>query len=69
MKKIIFTTLLFFTAFSTTFGQDKYLDDGNKYLNSSEFDKAEKIFKEGIKSDSTNLVYQCIPSTNPMLHT
>ena len=59
MKKIIFTTLLFFTAFSITFGQDKYLDDGNKYLNSSEFDKAEKIFKEGIKSDSTNLVYQC----------
>ena len=59
MKRIIFTTLLFFTAFSTTFGQDKYLDNGNKYLNSSEFYKAEKIFKEGIKSDSTNLVYQC----------
>ncbi len=59
MKKIIFTTLLFLAAFSTTFGQDKYLDDGNKYLNSGEFDKAEKTFKEGIKSDSTNFIYQC----------
>ncbi|MBS1570858.1 MAG: hypothetical protein JST62_00470, partial [Bacteroidetes bacterium] len=59
MKKIIFTTLLFLAAFSTTFGQDKYLDDGNKYLNSGELDKAEKTFRDGIKSDSTNLIYQC----------
>jgi len=59
MKKIIFTTLLFLTAFLTTFGQDKYLDEGNKYLNSVEFDKAENIFRNGIKSDSTNLIYQC----------
>lgn len=59
MKKIIFTTLLFLAAFSTTVGQDKYLDDGNKYLNSGEFDKAEKAFRDGMKSDSTNLKYQC----------
>ena len=59
MKKIIFTTLLFFATFLTTFGQDKYLDDGNKYLNSGEFDKAEKTFRDGIKSDSTNFIYQC----------
>ena len=59
MKKIIFTTLLFLTAFLTTFGQDKYLDDGNKSLNSGEFDKAEKTFREAIKSDSINLIYQC----------
>ena len=59
MKKITFTTLLFFAAFSTTVGQDKYLDDGNKYLNSGEFDKAEKTFRDGIKSDSTNFIYQC----------
>ena len=57
MKQIIFTTLLFFATFLTTFGQDKYLDDGNKLLNNGEFDKAEKIFREGIKSDSTNLIY------------
>ena len=59
MRKIIFTILLFLAAFSTTFGQDKYLDDGNKYLNSGEFDKAEKTFRDGIHSDSTNLIYQC----------
>ena len=59
MKKIIFTTLLFFATFLTTFGQDKNLDDGNKFLNNGEFDKAEKTFREGIKSDSTNLIYQC----------
>ena len=59
MKKIIFLTLLFFATFSTTFGQDKYLDEGNKFLNSGEFDKAEKTFSEGIKSDSSNLIYQC----------
>lgn len=59
MKRIIFTTLLFLTAFSTTFGQAKYLDDGNKYLNSGEFDKAEITFRDGIKSDSTNFIYQC----------
>jgi len=59
MKEIIFSTLLFLAGFSTTFGQDKYLDDGNKYLNSGEFDKAEKTFRVGIESDSTNLIYQC----------
>ncbi len=59
MKQIIFTTLLFFATFLTTFGQDKYLDDGNKFLNNGEFDKAEKTFREGIKSDSTNFIYQC----------
>jgi tetratricopeptide (TPR) repeat protein len=59
MNKIIFTTLLFLTAFLTNFGQDKYLDDGNKYLNSGEYDKAEKVFRNGIKADSANLIYQC----------
>ena len=59
MKKITITLLLFLSAFLTTFGQDKYLDDGNKYLNSGSFDKAEKTFRDGIKSDSTNLIYQC----------
>jgi tetratricopeptide (TPR) repeat protein len=59
MKTIILTTLLFFVAYLTSFGQDKYLDDGNSFLNKGEFEKAEKIFREGIKSDSTNLIYQC----------
>jgi tetratricopeptide (TPR) repeat protein len=59
MKKIIFLKLLFFALLFATYGQDNYLESGNKFLNNGEFDKAEKIFREGIKSDSSNLVYQC----------
>ena len=59
MKQTILLTFLFFAAFLTTFGQDKYLDDGNVLLNNNEFVKAEKVFRDGIKSDSTNLIYQC----------
>ena len=58
MKKIIFTILLFFATFLTTFGQNKYLDDGNRFLRDGEFEKAEKTFKDGIKYDSKNLIYQ-----------
>lgn len=61
MNQIIFTTLLFFATFLTTFGQNKYLDGANKFLTSGGFDKAEKTFRDGIKSDSTNLIYQCQP--------
>jgi len=59
MKQIIFSTFLFFATSLTTFGQDKYLEDGNAFLNNNEFGKAEKTFRDGIKSDSTNLIYQC----------
>lgn len=59
MKKIILPIILFLTAILTTFGQDKYLNEGNNFLNSGEFDKAEKTFRDGIKSDSKNLIYQC----------
>ena len=59
MKQIIFSILLLFAAFQTVFGQDKYLDEGNKFLNNGEFDKAEKTFRDAINSDSTNLIYQC----------
>jgi tetratricopeptide (TPR) repeat protein len=59
MRKIIVTTLLFFATFLTTFGQDKYLNAGNTFLNNGEFEKAEKIFRDGIKSDSANTIYQC----------
>lgn len=59
MKKIIFLTPLFFCILSAALGQDNYLESGNKFLNDGEFDKAEKTFREGIKFDSSNLVYQC----------
>lgn len=59
MKKTIITTLIFFATFLSTFGQDRYLDDGNAFLNNDKFVKAEKVFRDAIKSDSTNLIYQC----------
>ena len=59
MKKTTFTVLLFLTTFVTTFAQDELLDKGNSYLNSQQFDKAEQTFREAIKSDERNLVYQC----------
>jgi len=35
------------------------LDEGNKYLNENKNIEAEKIFREGIKSDNSNLTYKC----------
>ena len=59
MKKAIITTLIFFATYLVTFGQDKYLDEGNTFLKNGEFEQAEKSFRDGIKSDSTNFIYQC----------
>ncbi|QOG02034.1 M48 family metallopeptidase [Flavobacterium sp. MDT1-60] len=41
------------------FGQINYLNEGNKYLNENKNIEAEKIFREGIKSDNSNLTYKC----------
>ena len=59
MRQLVLTTFLFLTSIITTLGQDKYLDKGNDFLNSNEFDKAEQTFRDGIKSNPTNLIYQC----------
>jgi tetratricopeptide (TPR) repeat protein len=59
MRKLTLTTLLFVTTVLTTFAQDPFLDKGNSYLNNEQFDKAEETFREAIKSDTTNLIYQC----------
>lgn len=40
-------------------GQINYLNEGNKFLNENKNIEAEKIFREGIKSDSLNLTYKC----------
>lgn len=58
MKKLLFAISLTLMA-TTLFGQADYLDKGNSYLNSEEYDKAEQTFRDGIKADPTNLVYQC----------
>ena len=59
MKRLTLTTVLLLTTFLTIFGQDSFLSKGNDFLNSGEFKKAEKTFRKGIKTEPTNLVYQC----------
>jgi tetratricopeptide (TPR) repeat protein len=59
MKTTILTVFLLVTACLTIYGQDNFLKKGNEYLNAKQFDQAEQIFRDGIKADSTNLVYQC----------
>jgi tetratricopeptide (TPR) repeat protein len=59
MRKITLTILMLVTICLTTFAQDTFLAKGNSYLNNEEFDKAERTFREAIKSDTTNLIYQC----------
>ena len=59
MKRIVTTIVLLFMPFLTIFGQDSFLIKGNNFLNSGEFKKAEKTFRKGIKTEPTNLVYQC----------
>ena len=58
-KQTILFIVIVLTTVYTTFGQDAYLDKGNKFLNNEQFEKAEQAFRKGIKFDSTNLIYQC----------
>lgn len=53
---IIFISIL---ASFKSYGQENYLEKGNSYLNSKEYEKAEKLFKKAIKSQPENLIYQC----------
>ena len=57
--KIFLSTLLFFTLTFCSFAQQDYLDEGNSYLNSGEFEKAKEIFEAGIKDNPENLIYKC----------
>ncbi len=59
MRKTTLIILFLVTTFLPTFAQDTFLEKGNSYLNNKEFDKAEQTFREAIKSDTTNLIYQC----------
>jgi len=57
MKQVVTTILLFFLA-QSSFGQTNYLDKGNQQLGDENFVGAERTFREAIKSDTANLVYQ-----------
>ena len=52
---ILFTIIIS----QNVFAQINYLDEGNKYLNENKNIEAEKIFREAIKSDNSNLTYKC----------
>lgn len=57
MKELGLTILLFvFSHFS--FGQSNFLERGNEELNKNDFIAAEQTFREAIKYDSANLIYQ-----------
>ena len=47
------------TAVLKSSAQEDYLGKGNAFLNGGQLNKAERAFRDGIKSDSTNLVYKC----------
>jgi tetratricopeptide (TPR) repeat protein len=57
MKHFVITTLLFILV-KSSFGQTNYLDKGNQQLNNEDFVAAEQTFREAIRADSTNLIYQ-----------
>ena len=56
MKKILILLLI---ISQSIFSQINYLNEGNKFLNENKNLEAEKIFRDGIKSDSLNLTYKC----------
>lgn len=59
MKRRLLLLLLISITFLSSFAQDLFLEDGNSSLAKGDFDAAEKVFRDGIASDPTNLVFQC----------
>ena len=57
MRQFLITTLLFLFV-QNSFEQTIYLDKGNQQLNDEDFAGAEQTFRDAIKSDSFNLIYQ-----------
>lgn len=55
MKKLIYLALLIPFI---TFAQRNYLDEGNTLLSQDKNREAEELFKEAIKSEKDNAVYQ-----------
>tara|TARA_R110002073_G_scaffold336489_1_gene533964 strand:- start:367 stop:954 length:588 start_codon:yes stop_codon:yes gene_type:complete len=57
--KIILSALFIVTLSFYSHAQEDYLDKGNSYLNSGEFEKAKNTFEAGIKAEPENLIFQC----------
>lgn len=59
IKQHILLLIIFLAPSFASFGQPDYLKEGNVYLNNGQLDKAEQAFREGIKKEPENLIYQC----------
>ena len=59
MKQILIVIICFFITSLPIYGQEKYLEEGNEYLNNDEYEKAEKVFRKAIRKEPENMVYQC----------
>lgn len=59
MTKTLSLIVFFFIVSFSSYGQDKYLEKGNAFLSDGKPAKAEKIFREAVKSDPANTIYQC----------
>jgi tetratricopeptide (TPR) repeat protein len=55
----LFVLIVFILTFAfNSFGQVDYLDKGNQQLSQEDFVSAEQTFRNAIKSDSSNLIFQ-----------
>ncbi len=57
MKQFLIVTIIL-TVVQISFGQTNYLNKGNQQLRDTDIIAAEQTFREAIKFDSTNLIYQ-----------
>jgi tetratricopeptide (TPR) repeat protein len=58
MKQTLIVILLLISI-GSIYGQENYLEKGNTYMSNGELKKAEKTFKDGIKAEPENLIFQC----------
>lgn len=57
--RMVLAVMFMSTFWGVPLGQVNYLKKGNQYLDSEKYAKAEKVFRDAIKSDSTDLTYRC----------
>jgi len=59
MKTGLVIVALVVISVSAAIGQKSYLDRGNAFLNEGDFDRAEKVFRQGIKNNPNDLILKC----------
>ena len=59
MKTPLLIFILTLLNLCTALGQKTRLEKGNSFLNNGDFDKAEKVFREGTNADPNDLILQC----------